>query len=287
MSGHPAAGGRTRTGRARAAGMRAEPDAPAPAHAHAHDLIVIGGSAGAVEAVSEIVAALPETLPAAVCVVLHQAPYQPSRLAEILDRLGPLRAVRARAGAPLRRGTIHVAIPDHHLLVERAEGGAADAFGVLRLTHGPKETRARPAVDVLFRSAALAFGPRVIGVVLSGALDDGTAGLWAIRDRGGLAVVQDPEDATVASMPANALAEVGADHVARAREIARLLVELSRRPVEPATPAAGSGPAGEPTAQLAREVRVAAIDEATHRAPTATASPHDSPAPSAAACSGR
>jgi two-component system chemotaxis response regulator CheB len=222
-----------------------------------HDLIVIGGSAGSVDAVCLLAAALPADLPAAVCVVVHQPPHAPSRLPEILARVGSLPAVPARDGAPLRPGTIHVAVPDQHLLVVR-DGDA----GMIRLVRGPRENRTRPAVDPLFRSAALAYGPRVVAVVLSGALDDGTAGLWAVRDRGGLAVVQDPADAAVSSMPASALAEVGADHVVPVREMAELLGRLARTP---AGPEEGADPAGESRAELVREVAHAAIDEAAHQ----------------------
>lgn len=222
-----------------------------------HDLIVIGGSAGAVEALSLLVAGLPPDLPAAVCVVVHQPAFAPSRLPEILDRAGPLPAVAARDGAPLTPGTVHVAVPDRHLLVVRD----GDETGRLRLTHGPRENRTRPAVDPLFRSAALAYGPRVIGVVLSGALDDGTAGLWTVRDRGGLAVVQDPASASVSSMPASAVDEVGADHVVDVREMGALLGRLARLPAKPDADAPAQAPA-----ELRREVAQSFIDEATHLA---------------------
>jgi len=214
-----------------------------------------------VEALSALVAGLPADLPAAVCVVVHLRPYGESRLAEVLGRAGPLPAVAAQHGMRLRHGTIYVAVPDLHLLVER-DGDV----GVLRLTHGPKENRARPAVDPLFRSAALAFGPRAIGVIVSGALDDGTAGLWAIRDRGGLAVVQAPDDALVHSMPQSALDEVGADHVAPAADLGALLGRLAREPAAAAPPhVATSGQPDDPTTVLEREVAMAAVDEEAHQ----------------------
>lgn len=206
-----------------------------PAPPPGHDVIVIGGSAGAVEALSALVAGLPPDLPAAVCVVMHLRPYQESRLVRVLGRAAALPVVAAADGLPLRAGVVHVGVPDLHLLVERV-----GTHGVLRLVHGPRENRARPAVDPLFRSAALAFGPRVVGVVLSGALDDGTAGLWTVRDRGGLAVVQDPADAAVTGMPMSALAEVGAHHVAPARLLGPLLGRLAREPV-PGRRDAGTG----------------------------------------------
>jgi two-component system, chemotaxis family, protein-glutamate methylesterase/glutaminase len=224
-----------------------------------HDLIVIGASAGGVEAIAAVAAGLPPDLPAAVCVVLHQPPFGPSRLPDILARSGPLPAVHAQDGAPLLPGTIHVAVPDKHLLVVR--GGNGGPPGAIRLTQGPRENRTRPAVDPLFRSAALAYGPRVIGVVLSGALDDGTAGLWAVRDRGGLAVVQDPDDAAVSSMPFSAISEVGADHVAPAAELGALLGRLAR------LPAAWPEPVGAAARNdaLEREVALAAVDEDVHQ----------------------
>ena len=157
----------------------------------------------------------------------------------------------------MRPGTIYVAVPDKHLLVVRdGNGGSA---GTVRLTNGPRENRTRPAVDPLFRSAALAFGPRAIAVVLSGALDDGTAGLWAVRDRGGLAVVQDPADGAVSSMPSSALAEVGADHVATAAELGPLLGRLVRRS------AASAAAAEQEEEDLEREVAMAALDEGAHQ----------------------
>lgn len=224
-----------------------------------YDLIVIGGSAGAVEALTTLVAGLPPDLPAAVCVVVHQAPYAPTRLPEILARSGPLPAVAARDGAPLVPGTIHVSVPDKHLLVV----GDGRGGGALRLTNGPRENRTRPAVDPLFRSAALAYGPRTVGVVLSGALDDGMAGLWAVRDRGGLSVVQDPANALVTSMPASALNEVGADHVAAAHEMGPLLGRLARTPAGSAA-APGLEPGTAAFEEFRREVALAAVDEAAH-----------------------
>jgi two-component system chemotaxis response regulator CheB len=122
-------------------------------------------------------------------------------------------------GESIQPGKIYVAPPDRHLLLEA---------GRIRLTRGPKENRFRPAVDPLFRSAAYAYGSRVIGVVLSGALDDGTAGLWAIKDRGGIAVVQDPAEAEQASMPRSALANIEVDHCLPISEIAPLLVALTQ-----------------------------------------------------------
>jgi two-component system chemotaxis response regulator CheB len=224
-----------------------------------HDLIVVGASAGGVEAVSALVAGLPTDLRAAVCVVVHLRPDAQSHLANILARLTRLRVVAAKHGMALERGTVHVAVPDLHMLVERGDG-----TGVLRLVRGPRENRARPAVDPLFRSAALAYGPRVIGVILSGALDDGTAGLWTVKDRGGFAVVQEPEDAAVPSMPTSALAEVEADHVAPAQALGPLLGRLALEPVASETPDVDAT-SSEPRAELEREIGITTLEEEHHQ----------------------
>ena len=222
-----------------------------------HDLIVVGASAGGVEALSALVTGLPADLSAAVCVVVHLRPDLHSHLSEVLARSTSLPVVPARHDAVLHPGTIYVAVPDLHFLVDR-DGDR----GVIRLVRGPRENRTRPSVDPLFRSAALAFGPRVIGVVLSGALDDGTAGLWMVKDRGGIAVVQDPDDAAVASMPASALMEVAVDHVASARALGPLLGRLSREPALAESTAAPHKAAQE----LEREVGITAMNEEVHAA---------------------
>ena len=186
-----------------------------------HDIIVVGASAGGVEALKRLVGGLPHDLPATLFIVLHLLPERPSFLAQILSRAGPLPATQAMNGAAITQGHIYVAPPNHHLLVE---------LGHVRCTHGPKETRFRPAIDVLFRSAAYAYGPRVVGVVLTGMLNDGTAGLWAIKDHGGVAVVQEPQEALCASMPQNALQHVAVDYCLPLAEVARTLVGLSATP---------------------------------------------------------
>jgi two-component system, chemotaxis family, protein-glutamate methylesterase/glutaminase len=224
-----------------------------------HDLIVLGASAGGVEAISKVVAGLPPDLPAAVCVVVHLRPYSESHLARVLERAGPLPVVAAKDDMPLRPGTIYVAVPDMHLLVQRNDGEAR-----LRLVRGPRENRARPAVDPLFRSASLAFGPRVIAVVLSGALDDGTAGLWTVKDRGGIAIVQDPEDAAVSSMPASARDEVAVDHIASADALGPLIGRLAREPAPPAPSEAELTQRGHATDQLHRELGIVALDDDFH-----------------------
>lgn len=181
------------------------------------EIVAIGASAGGVEALREIVEALPADFPAAVCVVIHFPPHASSRLPAILARAGNLPAAHAEDGEPLQAGRIYVAPPDRHLLVER---------GRLCLSRGPRENGHRPAVDPLFRSAAVTYGRGVVGVVLSGNLDDGTAGLSAIVRRGGVGVVQDPADAAHPGMPSSALANVRVDHSVAAAEIPSLLVRL-------------------------------------------------------------
>lgn len=181
------------------------------------DIVVMGASAGGVEILKTLVAGLPPNLPAAILLVLHIPPHVPSMLGEILDRVSALPVVYPKDGDPILPGHVYVPKPDHHLLVEENR---------IRVTRGPKENRARPAVDVLFRSAAYFFGPRVIGIVLTGNLDDGTAGLWAVKDRGGVALVQSPEDAAYPSMPQSALEHVAVDDVLPAADMPDAIVQL-------------------------------------------------------------
>ncbi|MEO8287823.1 MAG: chemotaxis protein CheB [Chloroflexota bacterium] len=188
-----------------------------------HDVIVIGASAGGVEALSTIVGGLPADLPASIFVVLHIPAQSPSYLPNILRRRGRLPALQASDGQKIKKGHIYVAPPDCHLLVSE---------DVIRVVHGPKENRSRPAVDPLFRSAAEAFGPRAVGVVLTGSLDDGTLGLRAIKLGGGLAVVQDPNDALFPSMPSSALMHVDVDYVLPLEGIPALLTELAYAQVQ-------------------------------------------------------
>jgi len=181
------------------------------------DLVVIGASAGGVEALKAVASRLPGDLPAAICVVLHIAPTSTSALAGILDRAGRLPCRPAEDGEGLRPGHILVASPDHHLLVED---------GHVRVTVGPRENNHRPSVDTLFRSAAHAHGADVVGVVLSGTRDDGSAGLAIIKSHGGVAVVQDPEDALYPGMPSSAISQVAVDAVAPAALVADAITAL-------------------------------------------------------------
>ncbi|MGI4832151.1 MAG: chemotaxis protein CheB [Janthinobacterium lividum] len=186
------------------------------------NIIVIGASAGGFEALKQLVAALPATLEATIFVVWHMSPDVTGILPQVLNRQKTLLASNAVDNEPILSNRIYVAPPDKHLLLEK---------GVVRITRGPKENRFRPAVDPLFRSAAYIYGSRVIGIVLSGALDDGTAGLWTIKSRGGLAIVQEPADAEFPSMPENALAAVDVDYRVSIAEMAPLLVKLTAQTV--------------------------------------------------------
>lgn len=209
------------------------------------DVVVVGASAGGVESLRAFLAELDPQLPAAVLIVLHLPPTGASMLPSILNRVGTLPVSAAKGEHDLRPGEVLVAPPDFHLVVR--DGYAA-------LTRGPRENGHRPAVDVLFRSAARALGARVIGVVLSGTLDDGTAGMVAIRQRGGRVLAQDPADASYPSMPRSVIEHVGADHVGTAGELGRLVTELSRtngtRPTDP-----------EPSSLLDIEVDMADLDD--------------------------
>jgi two-component system, chemotaxis family, protein-glutamate methylesterase/glutaminase len=189
-----------------------------------HDIVVVGASAGGVEALGRLTRSLPEDLPAALFVVLHVPSSTSSALPSILDRQGPLPARHASDGEPIRRGRIYVAPPDSHMLIGR---------DTIRLSRGPRENGHRPAVDPMFRSAARAHGLRAVGVVLSGVLDDGAAGLLAIKVMGGIAIVQDPDDALYPSMPHNAIEHVKVDHVAPVPTIAEILGELAMEPPVP------------------------------------------------------
>ena len=190
------------------------------------DIVVVGASAGGMAALEKLVAGLPADLPAAVFVVWHLSPGVTSVLPAVLTKAGPLPALHPRDGDPIKPGRIYVGPNDHHMLLER---------GYIRVTKGPKENRFRPAIDALFRSAAYIYGTRVIGVVLSGSLDDGTAGLWAIKLRGGTAVVQDPADAVHRSMPLSALDNVKVDYTLPVAEIGPLLARLTREEAAPDT----------------------------------------------------
>lgn len=209
------------------------------------DLVVIGASAGGIEALQQVCSGLPAKLKAAVMVVIHTSPHSTGLLPRLLSRVGPLEAAHPEDGGLIQNGRIYVAPPDFHMIVEP---------GSVRVVRGPRENHNRPAIDPTFRSAALAYGRRVIGVVLTGLLDDGTSGLMVIRARGGEAVVQDPLTAMFPSMPTNALERVPDAYVAPLADISSLVaslvaqqIEVEDVPVSPRDPSA-------------KEVRYAELD---------------------------
>lgn len=193
-----------------------------------HDIVAIGASAGGVEVLLELVGDLPADLAAAVFVVVHQPMGHVSTLPELLSSRGPLPASHPVHGEAIEPGKIYVAPPDNHLQLRT---------GLLEVVRGPKDNGHRPAADVLFRTAAATYGSRVIGVILSGYQDCGTAGMMSIKARGGLAVVQDPATATAPDMPRHVVERVVVDHIVHPLELPGLITRLV------ATPA---GPVGEP-----------------------------------------
>ena len=196
-----------------------------------HDVVVVGASAGGIEALKELVGGLPPDLRAALFIVLHLPSGGTSVLPAILTRAGALPAEHVNGGVEIERGRIYVAPPDLHL---RFEDGRVEAVP------GPRENGHRPAIDPLFRSAAHAFGARAVGVILSGTLDDGTLGLQSIKAHGGVALVQDPATAQHEGMPKSAIAYADPDEIAGPTELARLIVELANDPVDDSREGAGN-----------------------------------------------
>lgn len=191
------------------------------------DIIVIGGSSGATVPLKAILGALPGTLAAAVFVVLHVPARSLGLLATVSAAAADLPVHPAEDGMPIAPGHIYLGVPDHHLIV---------ADGRIRLGRGPRENMARPSIDPLFRSAAATYGPRVIGVILSGLLNDGTAGLDAVRRCGGVAIVQDPAEAIADEMPRSALAAVADGLAVPAARIGDVLADLVREQAGPRLP---------------------------------------------------
>ena len=208
-------------------------------------MVVVGASAGGVEALIKLVRALPRAYAGTLFIVLHLAPEGTSVMAPILERAGSLGADQAEDGEMPKPGHIYVAPPNCHLLI--------DDDGRIALSAGPKENGHRPAVDPLFRSAAAVYGPRAVGVVLSGSRDDGTAGLRAVKEAGGMTIVQDPSEALAPSMPLSAIEHVQVDAVRPAEEIAALLVQLATVGGLPVPSGNGAGEA--PAAQDAADAR--------------------------------
>ncbi len=213
------------------------------------DLVVIGASAGGIEALQQLCAALPADLNAAVLVVMHTSNHAGGLLAKVLGRSSTLPVSHPQNGEAIQQGYIYVAPADLHMVVEP---------GKIRTFRGPRENRHRPAIDPTFRSAAVAYGRRVIGVVLTGMLDDGTAGLMVIHSHDGAAVIQDPKTAMFPSMPQSALERVPNAHVAELSEIPDLLVKLVSEELKgPVQPTAWQEKADVVTD---REVRIAELD---------------------------
>lgn len=182
------------------------------------DIVVVGASAGGITALKALVKSLPRDFKGSVFIVLHIPPHTKTVLPSILGKEGPLKAVQPRDMEPIEMGKIYVAANDHHLLIED---------GKVRVRRGPKENRFRPSIDALFRSAAYTYGGRVIGIVLSGLLNDGTSGLWTIKRLGGVAIIQEPEDAEFPQMPENVLEYVEVDHTVAAADMGGLLERLT------------------------------------------------------------
>jgi two-component system chemotaxis response regulator CheB len=190
-----------------------------------HGIVVIGGSAGSLSPLKTLLQQLPKNLPAAIFVVTHLAPDRTSNLAQVLSWAGSLPIIQVLSPEKIVPGTCYVAVPDYHMVISDSR---------VSPWRGPKEDRHRPAVNALFRSAAAAYGPRVVGVVLSGMLSDGSAGLWWIKQYGGVAVVQNPETAEFSGMPNSVLEYVDVDHVVEPKDLAPLLVKLADATGRPA-----------------------------------------------------
>jgi two-component system chemotaxis response regulator CheB len=188
------------------------------------DIIVIGASAGGTAALFRLIEQFPPDLPAAAFAVMHTGVRADGRLVKVLNQTGTMTARVAEDNDAIENGTVYCAPPDHHLLVKE---------GRVRVTRGPRENLWRPAIDPLFRSAAVAYGNRVIGIVLTGMLDDGTAGLLAVKRCGGVTIVQDLDESEYSEMPETALANVEVDHCVCLREMGELVERLVRE--EPPT----------------------------------------------------
>ncbi len=192
-----------------------------------HDIVAIGASAGGIDALFFLAGSLPQDFPASILVTLHLPEGHRSELDKLLSRVGPMRAAFAADGEEIAPGRIYLAPPERHLLL----------FGRrLTLGVGPRENHARPAIDPMFRSVAICCGPRAIGVVLTGDMQDGASGLWALRGCGGIAVAQDPADAASPAMPRAAISHAQPQHVAPLKEIPPLIEKLARQPAGPPQP---------------------------------------------------
>ncbi len=194
-----------------------------------HRIIVIGASAGGMQALKRLLAQLPSDFPAPVFIVNHMSPDTTGEvLVRVLDEAGPLPCQQGANGQQFEKGRIYLAPSDRHMLIDD---------GHVLITKGARENRSRPAIDPLFRSAAVAYGNRVIGVILTGFLDDGTSGMMAIRRCGGVCIAQDPDDADHADMPRSVMVNVGVDHCLPIADMGVLLSTLAREAPHQAVPA--------------------------------------------------
>jgi two-component system chemotaxis response regulator CheB len=212
------------------------------------DIVVIGASAGGVSALERLVMTMPKDYQGSVFIVMHTPPFSPSKLPEILSRAGELEAIHPGEEEEIAAGKIYIAPPDHHMLIEGNK---------VVVRKGPKENRFRPSIDALFRSAAYEFGKRVIGVILTGALDDGTSGLWTIKRLGGIVISQNPAEATFPEMPQSAIEYVETDYVVKVTEIGAILNRLISDPIKDKKEAPK-----EELERLALEVEIASSDNA-------------------------
>jgi two-component system chemotaxis response regulator CheB len=186
------------------------------------NIIVIGASAGGFNAIQGLIKELPPDFNASIFIVWHMAPDVTGILPRVINKQQTMPAFHPKDREPIAAGRVYVAPPDHHMIIDKNE---------IRITRGPKENRFRPAIDPLFRSAAYHYGPRVVGIILSGALDDGSAGLWAIKQFGGVAIVQDPDEAEVSAMPENAMRAVAVDHKLKISAMPTVLTQLIKEEV--------------------------------------------------------
>jgi two-component system chemotaxis response regulator CheB len=210
------------------------------------DVVVIGASAGGIEALQQLVGALPNNLDAAVLIVLHTSNHAGSVIPHILGRSSKLPALHPEDNTPLEHGVIYIAPPNRHMVIDDNR---------IRIIQGPRENLHRPAIDPLFRSAAAFYRSRVIGVVLTGLLDDGTAGLMVVRARGGAAIVQDPQTAMFPAMPQNALEQVPDAHVLSLHEIGNMIARLTREEIAEEVVARAS-----PNGKAERETKLTEMD---------------------------
>jgi two-component system chemotaxis response regulator CheB len=192
------------------------------------NIIVIGASAGGFNTIGEVLGGFPPDIDAAVLVVIHISRKSDSRIiAATFQRSTTLKCVVAAEGMPLKRGHVYVAPPDHHIMVEDS---------TIHVNQGPHENKYRPSIDVLFRSAAVSFGHRAIGVILSGLLDDGTSGMWAIKSSGGICIVQSPEEARFPDMPRSVMNKIEVDHIAIVDNIPAVITSILNEPLPPEKP---------------------------------------------------